>query len=106
MKRHPARHVRFQLLPILDAPFGRFYTRGSDVFPIFAADSMMEIQVNGESKTVPPDATVAWLISHLELEPKFVAVEKNRELVPRTQHAGCRLQSGDEIEIVTLVGGG
>lgn len=66
----------------------------------------MEIQVNGESKTVPGDATVAWLIADLELQPKFVAVERNRELVPRTEHAECRLESGDQIEIVTLVGGG
>ena len=66
----------------------------------------MEIQVNGEPKTVPSDATVAWLIADLELQPKFVAVERNRELVPRTVHADCRLESGDKIEIVTLVGGG
>lgn len=67
---------------------------------------MMEIQVNGEPQSVPTDATVAWLIAHLELQPKFVAVERNRELVPRTEHADCRLQAGDQIEIVTLVGGG
>ncbi|MCA9071264.1 MAG: sulfur carrier protein ThiS [Planctomycetaceae bacterium] len=66
----------------------------------------MEIQVNGEPKAVPGDATVAWLIADLKLQPKFVAVERNRELVPRTEHADCRLQAGDQIEIVTLVGGG
>ena len=66
----------------------------------------MQIQVNGEPQTVPPDATVAWLIAHLKLQPKFVAVEKNCELVPRARHAECPLKAGDEIEIVTLVGGG
>ncbi len=66
----------------------------------------MEIQVNGESQTIPSDVSVAWLIAHLKLQPKFVAVERNRELVPRTQHAQCPLQAGDQIEIVTLVGGG
>lgn len=66
----------------------------------------MEIQVNGQPQTVPEDATVAWLIAHLKREPKFLAVERNRELVPRTQHAECTLQAGDQIEIVTLVGGG
>lgn len=66
----------------------------------------MEIQVNGESRAVPNEATVAWLVADLKLQPKFVAVERNRELVPRTEHAQCRLQAGDQIEIVTLVGGG
>jgi thiamine biosynthesis protein ThiS len=66
----------------------------------------MEIQVNGEPQSVPNDATVAWLIAHLKLHSKFVAVERNRELVPRARHAQCTLQAGDQIEIVTLVGGG
>ena len=66
----------------------------------------MEIQVNGQPQSVPDDASVAWLIAHLKLQPKFVAVERNRELVPRTRHAECALQAGDQIEIVTLVGGG
>ncbi len=66
----------------------------------------MEIQVNGEPRRVPEDATVAWLIAHLKLQPKFVAVERNRELIPRAEHADCKLRTGDEIEIVTLVGGG
>lgn len=66
----------------------------------------MEIHVNGEPQTVPEDATLAQLIADLGLQPKFVAVERNRQLVPRTEHAECRLQAGDQIEIVTLVGGG
>jgi sulfur carrier protein len=71
-----------------------------------AIDLFMEIQVNGEPQIVPEYASVAWLIAHLKLEPKFVAVERNRELIPRANHAECTLQAGDEIEIVTLVGGG
>lgn len=66
----------------------------------------VEIQVNGEPQTVPKEASVAWLIAHLNLQPKFVAVERNRELIPRAQHAQCTLEAGDQIEIVTLVGGG
>ncbi len=65
-----------------------------------------EIHINGEPQKVPADATVAWLIDYLKLQPKFVAVERNGELVPRTKHAECRLEAGDQIEIVTLVGGG
>jgi sulfur carrier protein len=71
-----------------------------------ATDPSMQIQVNGEPQNVPQGATVAWLIAHLKLQPKFVAVEKNCELVPRVRHAECTLKAGDKIEIVTLVGGG
>ena len=66
----------------------------------------MQIRVNGEGKEVPDGSSVATLIELLELNPRFLAVERNRELVPRQQHADCQLEEGDEIEIVTLVGGG
>ena len=66
----------------------------------------MKISLNGEDLTVAEASTVADLLKSLDKNPKFLAVEKNRELVPRAQHADCQLQEGDEIEIVTLVGGG
>ena len=66
----------------------------------------MEITLNGEARTVEPGLTVAELIAELELQPKFLAVERNLHVVPQSQHAGCRLAPGDRIEIVTLVGGG
>ncbi|HWL11012.1 MAG TPA: sulfur carrier protein ThiS [Planctomicrobium sp.] len=62
--------------------------------------------MNGESREVPDSTTVAQLLALLELDPRFLAVERNRELVPRTQHADCQLEPNDEIEVVTLVGGG
>lgn len=64
------------------------------------------IKINGEQRFIPEATTVAGLLEQLNLDPKFLAVERNRELVPRTEHAGCELCDGDEIEIVTLVGGG
>lgn len=66
----------------------------------------MEITVNGELKTVPDNATVTQLLEQLGLQPRYLAVERNRELVPRTRHAECHLTPDDQIEIVTLVGGG
>jgi thiamine biosynthesis protein ThiS len=42
----------------------------------------------------------------LEMQPRYLAVERNFELVPRTRHAHCVLKDGDQLEIVTLVGGG
>jgi thiamine biosynthesis protein ThiS len=67
---------------------------------------MAEIWVNGERHEVPEGATVHSLLEELKREPKYLAVERNCTLVPRTQHAECRLEAGDRIEIVTLVGGG
>jgi thiamine biosynthesis protein ThiS len=66
----------------------------------------VEIRVNGEPLDVPADSTVAQLLQHLNKEPRYLAVERNLTLVPRTQHAACVLQPNDQIEIVTLVGGG
>jgi sulfur carrier protein len=66
----------------------------------------MNILVNGESREAADGATVADLLVQLELAQKPVAVEVNRRLVPRQRHAGHRLAAGDELEIVTLVGGG
>ncbi len=68
--------------------------------------AIMEIVLNGEPKQVVADLFVADLLAELGLKSKFVAVERNRELVPRARHAECRLAPGDRVEIVTLVGGG
>lgn len=66
----------------------------------------MEISVNGEPRRVEAGCTVARLLEELKLQPRYLAVERNQELVPRAAHAACVLQPGDRIEIVTLVGGG
>lgn len=66
----------------------------------------LKIQLNGEELTVAMGTTVEHLLQGLNKNPKFLAVEKNQELVPRAQHSTCALNDGDQIEIVTLVGGG
>ncbi len=66
----------------------------------------MQIQVNGETREVPENFTIAELLVQLELQPKYLAVERNLILIPREEHASCTLQEGDRLEIVTLVGGG
>ncbi|MBN2477047.1 MAG: sulfur carrier protein ThiS [Pirellulales bacterium] len=66
----------------------------------------MEISVNGQPRDVPKRTTVSSLIQELGLAGKYVAVEVNRELVPRQRHAEHELADGDRLEIVTLVGGG
>jgi sulfur carrier protein len=66
----------------------------------------IEVTINGESRRIPEGTTVAGLLLELGKEPRYLAVEKNMELIPRSQHGGCVLSSNDQIEIVTLVGGG
>jgi sulfur carrier protein len=66
----------------------------------------MHVTVNGEAKDVPDELTVRGLIEHLGLTEGPVAVEKNREVVPRAEHGSTRLSAGDVLEIVHFVGGG
>lgn len=64
------------------------------------------ITVNGESRAVSRGLTVAGLVAELKMPWKFVAVERNRDVVPRARHAETILEPGDQLEVVTLVGGG
>lgn len=66
----------------------------------------MKIQINGQSRPITPGLTLAGLLEELQVNRQHVAVELNRELVPREQHAARELADGDTVEIVTLVGGG
>ena len=66
----------------------------------------VEISVNGEPRDVLAECTVARLLEQLQLQPRYLAVECNAQLVPRIKHAETTLQAGDRVEIVTLVGGG
>lgn len=66
----------------------------------------MQITVNDENRDISPGSTIADLLNELGLRPKFVAVERNLELIPRARHAECELVENDRLEVVTLVGGG
>ena len=66
----------------------------------------IELTVNGESTSTASDQTIADLLRRLELNSQQVAVEVNRDLVPRESHAERKLLHGDVVEVVTLVGGG
>lgn len=67
---------------------------------------MIELAINGEPRTFPAPLTLSQLIESLELTGKRIAIEKNGEIVPRSQHADTSLASGDCLEIVVAVGGG
>ena len=67
---------------------------------------MITIRVNGRQRTIAKESTMSALLTELGIEHRYCAVERNRQAVPRERHAQLRLRDGDEIEIVTLVGGG
>ena len=67
---------------------------------------MIELAINGETRNFPAPLTLAQLIELLDLAGKRIAIEKNGEIVPRSQHASTPLASGDRLEIVVAVGGG
>lgn len=66
----------------------------------------MEITLNGEPHRAAGEPTVAGLLASLALEPRKIAVERNREIVPRSLYTQTPIEGGDEIEIVQFVGGG
>ena len=66
----------------------------------------MQLVINGEAKQINDGITVADLLTALEFNSQQVAVEVNRDLVPREEHTGHLLSDGDQVEVVTLVGGG
>ena len=67
---------------------------------------MIELIINGESRNFPAPLTLVQLTASLDLAGKRIAIEKNGEIVPRSQHASTALVSGDRLEIVVAVGGG
>jgi thiamine biosynthesis protein ThiS len=62
--------------------------------------------VNGETIAAPDSVTVAVFLERLGLPQKGVAVERNREIVPKSAYGSTILADGDRIEIVQFVGGG
>ncbi len=67
---------------------------------------MFTIEFNGQSREVNEGYTVADLLRETRVEARFCAVEINLEILPKDQYATRRFRDGDQIEIVTLVGGG
>src|SRR5262245_23386804 len=67
---------------------------------------IVTIVLNGERRELPCGLNVAELLGRLGVRSEHVAVERNRELVARARHAETIIAEGDELEVVTLVGGG
>ncbi|HET6632038.1 MAG TPA: sulfur carrier protein ThiS [Rhodanobacteraceae bacterium] len=66
----------------------------------------MQITLNGAPQECADDATVATLLEAAGYAGRRVAVEVNREIVPKSQHPARALRDGDRVEIVHAIGGG
>jgi sulfur carrier protein len=66
----------------------------------------MTLLVNGAPQQFAVAPTIAELLAALGMGERRVAVEVNREIVPRGRHASHRLADGDQVELVQAMGGG
>lgn len=66
----------------------------------------MILQLNGEQREVPEGLNLAGLVELLELPADRVAIERNLEVVKKADWNETRLENGDRLEIVRMVGGG
>jgi len=66
----------------------------------------LKLIVNGEPRTIPAPATLSTLLATLDLDPRMVVVELNREIIRRPRLAEVSLADGDTVELVHFVGGG
>ena len=66
----------------------------------------MKLTLNGEEREFGVISSISELVNQLGMKPDRVAVELNRELIPRDRWASAQLSDGDKLEIVHFVGGG
>jgi thiamine biosynthesis protein ThiS len=66
----------------------------------------MRLYINGEDKDCPETTTLSALIEHLGAKSDRIAIELNREIVPRARWDSTPIHDGDRLEIVHFVGGG
>ncbi|MCW8951980.1 MAG: sulfur carrier protein ThiS, partial [Rhodospirillales bacterium] len=66
----------------------------------------MQLTINGEERAFSPPQTLVSLLGELGIDPAKVAVERNREIVPKSHYGETSLGDGDQLEIVHFIGGG
>lgn len=67
---------------------------------------MIKVTINGEARELPEGLNVSSMLTHLEIELNRVAIERNRDILPRTQWHQTPVEANDSYEIVQFVGGG
>ncbi len=68
--------------------------------------NQIKLQVNGETRTCLPQSRLPELLEQLGYNPRLVAVEYNGEILHRQFWSETKIQAGDRLEVVTIVGGG
>ncbi|HKF44789.1 MAG TPA: sulfur carrier protein ThiS [Thermoanaerobaculia bacterium] len=71
-----------------------------------AAATEVSVRVNGEELHLPLGASVSQLLERLKVSTPRVAVERNREILPKASYPSTLLEDGDCFEVVEFVGGG
>ena len=66
----------------------------------------LRLQINGAPREFPVAMTVEGLVAELGVAGKRIAIERNGEIVPRSQYGAVQLADGDKLEVVVAVGGG
>ncbi|MBV5257318.1 sulfur carrier protein ThiS [Synechococcus moorigangaii CMS01] len=66
----------------------------------------MRVTLNGEARELPAGLSLSAMLTHLGLNPRKVAVERNLEIAPRSAYDEIAIADGDRLEIVQFVGGG
>jgi thiamine biosynthesis protein ThiS len=66
----------------------------------------MKLQINGDDRDFTAPLTLAGLVEQLGMKQDRVAIELNRDIVPRDRWQQTNLAEGDRLEIVHFVGGG
>ena len=66
----------------------------------------MQITLNGKVQHIGQNSSVQTLLQAMQLQDTRIAVEVNREIIPRARHAEFKLTDGDLVEIIQAVGGG
>ncbi|MDV6031111.1 MULTISPECIES: sulfur carrier protein ThiS [Pirellulaceae] len=67
---------------------------------------MISITVNGRRVEIDSEMSVEQLLDTVDVPPNYLAVEINADVVPRETYADTIVRDGDDVEVVTLVGGG
>lgn len=66
----------------------------------------MKIMLNGQEKSLESPVTISVLLEEMGLTDRRVAVEVNREIIPRSRHDEVELKENDRVEVVFAIGGG
>lgn len=73
---------------------------------MFETNTTISVQVNGETQTFAESLGLLELLTQIGMNPRLVAVEYNGEILHRQYWSETRIQNGDRLEVVTIVGGG